>query len=610
MDSLWDSLATPGAGVVVEACPGAGKTREMVRLCDERTLFLAYNNELASRVGALIRKGTCLTFHALCGACLETVFDDLQMEDAVVRAEEGTLVPHDVPDVDRVFIDEAQDVRQLYVRLVRVLGLASKTLLVCGDVNQLIYDFDPNFPATERTLRDPASSFGDRPGGWTRVTLEDSRRLTSPVATFVNRLFGTHIRGLRTSPSSPSPPVDVRLLASPSHVLSCLADVVDGPHSVLVLVDRKKNNYVLRTFLNQTCKRRKVCVHGMDDDPSPLSVGTYWSAKGLDCDTVVVFVPANVPRNALYVALTRPTRRLVLVLDAKAPNHAVVGACLREEEGVVSHPPFPGFAFSQAAHDESLRGRRAWQRSSPVRMLDAFLPSRTSELSRLFRPSPPASPPLSSVVSIPGHGTRDVAPFLVRFALVCLEWKRTGSVRRMECILTPPRVDFAKRDALYVSGLASRPVPPFASDDSLLSPDMRRIAEECYADASSDEHLAEVSLAIEAWDNYDHLMRFSRPVSAWTPLAVRGCSVLEEVLEEEEGSVEFDTRMVKGACHCSVHILARETCYHVVWRSSSTDVAHACVRAGMHPRLRCKLVELSTGGVTTIQLDSDDVLVE
>ena len=43
-----------------------------------------------------------------------------------------------------LLIDEAQDVRDLYVRLLRCLGLVRDdvVLLVAGDRNQLVYDFD------------------------------------------------------------------------------------------------------------------------------------------------------------------------------------------------------------------------------------------------------------------------------------------------------------------------------------------------------------------------------------------------------------------------------------------------------------------------------------
>lgn len=51
--------------------------------------------------------------------------DDAQLEAAVLAAEAGSLTPRDVPQVTRVCIDEAQDVRPLYTRLLRVLGLAA-----------------------------------------------------------------------------------------------------------------------------------------------------------------------------------------------------------------------------------------------------------------------------------------------------------------------------------------------------------------------------------------------------------------------------------------------------------------------------------------------------
>ena len=75
------------------------------------SLILAYNAQLAALMS---EHAACMTFHALCSRCLSPARDDAQMEEAVRRAEAGEL---DVPQVEQILVDEAQDVRLLYVRL-------------------------------------------------------------------------------------------------------------------------------------------------------------------------------------------------------------------------------------------------------------------------------------------------------------------------------------------------------------------------------------------------------------------------------------------------------------------------------------------------------------
>lgn len=78
------------------------------------SLILAYNAQLAALMS---EHAACMTFHALCSRCLSPARDDAQMEEAVRRAEAGELAPVDVPQVEQILVDEAQDVRLLYVRL-------------------------------------------------------------------------------------------------------------------------------------------------------------------------------------------------------------------------------------------------------------------------------------------------------------------------------------------------------------------------------------------------------------------------------------------------------------------------------------------------------------
>ena len=268
--------------VRIEAVPGAGKTTSLLSIVSSEgadgphTLVLAYNRQLAASICARLdrepddvrRRVTCLTFHSLCSRCVAVARDDVEMLAAVEAAENGEVEVHDVPPATRLVIDEAQDVREPFVRLLRVLGYlrGDTQLVVAGDRNQVVYDFDPDFPASldvlEGKIRKKKEKWGeewreeqgneegegnkeineqaelndlfltnDSPSTndlfpstnhsissssssppspffpFQLVTLDVSHRLTPHIATFVNSVFGTSISSARTSPSFSSHPL-------------------------------------------------------------------------------------------------------------------------------------------------------------------------------------------------------------------------------------------------------------------------------------------------------------------------------------------------------------------------------------------------------------------
>lgn len=104
-----------GDHVVVEAVPGAGKTRVIVEIADAHpgSLVLAYNNALAAEIQSVVDPAhtACCTFHALCSRYLRAVRDDLQLLDAVEAAERGELTVSDAPPTaTTILIDEVRHI--------------------------------------------------------------------------------------------------------------------------------------------------------------------------------------------------------------------------------------------------------------------------------------------------------------------------------------------------------------------------------------------------------------------------------------------------------------------------------------------------------------------
>ena len=595
--------------VAVSAVPGAGKTRRLRALCEADevpALFLAYNTQLAAEVQrTLPAHCVCLTFHALCGRCLSVARDDAQLEEAVARAERGELAPRDVPEVRRVLIDEAQDVRELYVRLVRVLGLAGDgmELVVAGDARQLVYDFDEDFPASLGALDHPERAFG---GAWTHEEMPVSYRLTRPMAALVNRIFGTTIE---VAPrDEPAPPVQVRAPKTAFALYRALSDLLTpaAAADTLLLVDRRAGNRPLRSLLNEVSRAgTPLHLHGVDSDEAPPAPGalrclSYWSAKGLEADTVVVLLPKSAPANPTYVALTRARRRLVVVLDPREPHAAACQAILEEPEHVDVRGAFASQALEAGFDGDAADSlaQRAEMDPSTRRSLDRFVPPRA--MLRCVRVEAEGDEVEAPPASLVADG-RDLSRVAVAMCLVEAEARaRNGRVRAFEDVLSPTRLDAAQLDAARQAGFVGRSVPRFVPDDALLAPDLRRAAEAAYAAGlATPAQCAEVALAVTAWDNYDHVMRQMRPVEDWAD-DVRLDVAREYALEVLPTAAEFDTLLMREHRHVRVHASTPERCYHVVWNRTSADEAAAAVRASLHPKRTCALVDLAARSVNLV----------
>ena len=601
------ALLADGGRVAVEAVPGAGKTHLLHAVCDDglSTLILAYNRELASEISAALAEAadanaTCLTFHALCGRCLAPACDDTELETAVERAERGELVPHDIPHVERLCIDEAQDVRDLYVRLVRCLDLARPgvQVLVVGDRNQLVYDFDEHFPATLRTLLAPQTLFGG--GRWAHAVLETSRRLTSPMARFVNSLFGTRIVSRREGP-----PVEVRAPRSMyAGLYPVLADLLhDEAGEVLLLVDRKRGHRALRTLLNTASRAgRRLRVHGLDDDfddatdkasSAAIECGTYWSAKGLQQRVVIVLLPGRAPRNPTYVALTRACERLVVVLDPREPHAGVCAAVAADPSLVAVHDECAARTLRKGAGGGSdpagCFGRRPRfpPRAGQLRCVDFLQPARPAVAAARREGTldgPPDDPPPLAAA---------VGQVALVMGLVRAEHEATGAVRAMEDILHPSRLDFDAVPEAVRLGLMSRVVPRYVSDEELLAEDLRDLALRSYRNVESLASLANVALAVMSWDAWDHTMRALQPTRAWAPEVE---DLVDFVVATVPRDAQFDVRLLdeERGCYVRVHATTLEACYHVVWEGTTADVSSAAVRAAVHPAGLCRLVVAAT----------------
>jgi hypothetical protein len=187
----------------------------------------------------------------------------------------------------------------------------------------------------------------------------------------------------------------------------------------------------------------------------------------------------------------------------------------------------------------------------------------------------------------------------------------------MEDVLHPSRLDFAAQAHAVRAGFVGRSVPLSVPEDALLAPDLRALATSAYAtllagqgtdDAASGAHLdavAVVTLALAAWDGFDHAMRQWLPVDAWA----RRREVREAIEWVREAvptlaRAEHDVRLVGERVHVRVHATDADRCYHLAWGVSTADEARAAVRAAMHPRGLCRLVDVGDRRLVDVHVAS------
>ena len=607
MSDTMQMVREAGEHVVVEAVPGAGKTHMIVALAqsfEEGSLILAYNNALASEIQSLVdpERVQCYTFHSLCSRCVGVVRDDLQLLNTVEALEQRklTIATDDVPVARALFIDEAQDVRPVYIRLLKALGLIRQAnrIYVFGDRNQLIYDYDPNFPACLDVLTRPNAHV--RKGVvWKRVVASVSRRLPPPVASLVSDLFGVAIKSDTSLVHADTPPpmVEVRTPTSMYRLAQELCDLKEIPH--LLLVDRRRKNGPLRALLNEWSREGVVMnVHReTHNEMATMTCATYWSAKGLQHDTVVVVVPEQTPRNPLYVALTRTLRRLVIVIDPKAPHAALCQAIARHPDAVTITSQRAARAIASACKLDpvvSLSGRKEYGGSTTV-------PEHHIGTSRV-------SVPISSVYQDDSQLPGDV---VVSMALAWMEIRCTGACRLVDEVLQPLVIEWNQNAALRAHGYIGRPIySKFKTEDMLLSPDLRTLLRDAYdalrdagdeLDEISILNLYELAYIKRSYDDgFECVTRQRNTDPVITPFDRERIEWVKNTLSK---ATEFDVPTASSTSR-RVHARGEGHSYHVVAQSTSDDVAQAAMRC--EAGRPCVLVDVEAWSKTTVSLVEEE----
>ena len=393
------------------------------------------------------------------------------------------------------------------------------------------------------------------------------------------------------------------------------------PSTTMLLVDRKRGNAPLRTLLN--CLSRdghRVHVHGVDsDDPATmrgkLCVSTWWAAKGMECDTAIVVVPRFTPRNPFYVALTRARRKLVVVFDPQEPHSSLCEAAYDTPSDEDSFDETLRSTWIRPPTSAgALRHVDGWR--APRSLIDAYTVDHVvfvgDDLSDL-----------SSTFTTDDGRTEDCAHAIFRMALLHAEWRVKGRMRAMSDVLLPVRIDRSRQAEAIALGLSARSVSMMRFSADMLSTDIRILAQGAFqalarTDVPTATCLADISLAVLAWDNFDHASRQLMPTSLWSDKEVVG-KVMHNAMLLFKDATDFDVilRTVRGddLAYLRTHAVSDGGAYHAVWGEESVCLSHdtlsrAIMHASLHESGSCTVVDLCRGWSRRVRVAHPHVILD
>ena len=309
-----------GLDGIVEAVAGSGKSTTILaclQVLSRPATVLTYNKSL--QVGFAKKVQTpheVLTFHALAGRVFGYVIRD---DSSLLHALDNDTPKGDLRIPNTIFIDEAQDMKAIFARLLALLVKPTTQICLLGDAEQLVNDFSRDFSALEDFTESPERYLRGR--SFVRLTLSISFRLPPSVANVVNRLGGS---GRIVGGGCADGEVVIATVDPDEYTSGLLHAIEDAAveGDVFILAARKKRNRQLRQLANALVARgNSIGVHRVDSDTvvsnARIKVLSFHSSKGLEADTVFVLGVMATPRRSdarpLHVALSRSKKKLVVV---------------------------------------------------------------------------------------------------------------------------------------------------------------------------------------------------------------------------------------------------------------------------------------------------------
>lgn len=364
-----------GHCVSLPSVAGSGKTTCMLQIAtalppNRTVIIITYNRALSDECKervlkcGLASRVRAYTIHGLVTYVSgRTCNDDSKLRNIVTewnqRGVDISTTRGRKLSMDLVLLDEAQDLRPLfYSAICHILkafsaphdGRQSVQICLVGDPKQMLYDFPTygNDKASLQYMEQPEQCWGAFTVGrtWVRRQLTVSYRLTPNIASFVNAIWGTSIKGGNNRvenlpveyhckyPYPASKSSEERYRLSTDFLDSIIKE--HGPENVLFLAQSVKNERCpIRVHVNALCEMRnrltgeqihnfhiKESLRGFEsnnDVKNKVRVWTFCGSKGCEADVVVLFGLDMLhgrrvhSLNQIGVALSRARKRLIVI---------------------------------------------------------------------------------------------------------------------------------------------------------------------------------------------------------------------------------------------------------------------------------------------------------
>jgi len=254
---------------------------------------------------------------------IERLVDELQELNPIIRAErrafvqrlidqrlelendERDFLPRARAWFGHVVVDEAQSLSPMQWRMI-ARRCPGKSITIVGDLGQSASIWNTRWEDVVKQLNPPTSNIAEL-----SINYRSPEEI-SDLATNVLRAYAPHLKPPRSVRRSGEEPIFVatsdRVTAALDHAKRLVPE--DGTAAIITTPEIRDE------------ARRAAGIDGVDLG-SELSVISVDECRGLEFDVVVVVEPAAIARrdglSGLYVALTRPTKTLVVVYDEELP---------------------------------------------------------------------------------------------------------------------------------------------------------------------------------------------------------------------------------------------------------------------------------------------------
>jgi len=334
-----------GKNVIVDACAGSGKSTTILScalaLQDKKVLQLTYNktlrHEVQEKVVELqIPNMEVHTYHSL---AYNYYHQDGQMDNGIRRIIRDNINPKTkLPEFDLLVVDEAQDMTNVYYRLLLKFIQDSQRpfqVMILGDKMQGLYDFKG---ADTRFLTFGQSCWQDVPllvsNEFVCCTLKTSYRITVPMARFVNNALLDEKRLWAVKQGSPVMYIRRDNFATAKCIVAQIAYLIEQGavyEDFYILAGSIKGKFI-KVLENMLVERNIPCYLPSQENQDQLDkriihqklvFSTFHSVKGRQRKYVFVLgfddsyfkyyarnLPIDICPNTMYVACTRGLERL------------------------------------------------------------------------------------------------------------------------------------------------------------------------------------------------------------------------------------------------------------------------------------------------------------